>query len=121
MRRRVLRSPIGAPRSQASPEVGRRRPSSSFTDVVLPAPLGPRKPKISPRGTVIERLVRATVLPNLFERSTLWIAGVEAAAPIGAAAESVCASATTRGYNEPYFSWLAMVMTSDCLRVPTTP
>src|SRR5438477_13206590 len=100
MRLRVLRSPIVSPSSQASPEVGLSRPSNSFTDVVLPAPLGPRKPKISPRGTVIESPVSANVLPNRFDRSTVCIAGDEAATPLGMAAveiEDEAVSATHAG------------------------
>jgi len=43
--------------------------------VVLPAPFGPRNPNTSPRGTVIDSPARATVLPNLFDRLTVCIAG----------------------------------------------
>ena len=35
----------------ASPDVGKIRPRSSLSVVVLPAPLGPSSPKISPRRT----------------------------------------------------------------------
>src|SRR2546422_1894599 len=83
MRRRVRRSPTGLPSSQPSPDDGLRRPSSSFTAVVLPAPLGPRKPNTSPRGTVIDRPARATVCPNLLVSSTVFTAGVAAAPPPG--------------------------------------
>src|SRR6202165_6121089 len=86
MRRRVPRSPIGSPSSHASPDVGLRRPSSILTEVVLPAPLGPRNPKISPRGTVIDKPESATVPPNRLVRSTVWMAGAAAAPPVGAAA-----------------------------------
>src|SRR6266581_8915550 len=95
MRRLVLRSPIGSPSSQASPALGLSSPSRSLTEVVLPAPLGPRKPKISPRGTVIDRPASATVLPNRFDRSTVWMAGAEAATPTGAAAVIVGAASAT--------------------------
>ena len=37
------------------PAVGWRKPSSSRMVVLLPAPLGPRKPKISPSPTSIVR------------------------------------------------------------------
>ena len=40
------------PRMRAVPAVGKTRPISIFKVVVLPAPLGPRKPKISPSSTV---------------------------------------------------------------------
>src|SRR2546425_13270481 len=81
MRRRVRRSPTGLPSSQPSPDDGLRSPSSSFTAVVLPAPLGPRNPNTSPRGTVIDRPARATVRPNLLVSSTVFTAGVAAAPP----------------------------------------
>src|SRR5215472_3536127 len=77
-------SPMGWPSTQPSPPVGARRPSSSFTAVVLPAPLGPRKPNTSPRGTVMVRPARATVRPKCFDSSTQWMAG-EAAAVTAAA------------------------------------
>src|ERR1700686_5739523 len=101
MRRRVSRSPIGRPSSQASPALGFRRPSSSLTDVVLPAPFGPRNPNTSPRGTVIDRPASATVRPNLFDRLIVWIAGDPAAAAPGRTAPSVFVftSAHTAGYN----------------------
>src|SRR5207237_8519104 len=76
--RRPARSTSGAPRSQHSPEVGAIRPSSSFTAVVLPAPLGPRTPKTSLGGTVIVRPASAVVWPKRFASSTVWIAGVMA-------------------------------------------
>src|SRR2546430_16416223 len=81
MRLRVRRSPTGLPSSQPSPDDGLRRPSSSFTAVVLPAPLGPRKPNTSPRGTVIDRPARATVCPNLLVSSTVFTAGGPGAPP----------------------------------------
>src|SRR2546430_14941291 len=81
MRLRVRRSPTGLPSSQPSPDDGLRRPSSSFTAVVLPAPLGPRNPNTSPRGTVIERPARATVCPNLLVSSTVFTAGGAAGPP----------------------------------------
>src|SRR5579859_4496022 len=100
IRRRVPRSPIRCPRTQASPEVGASRPSSSFTAVVLPAPFGPRKPKISPRGTVIESPASATVPLKRLVSSTVWIAGEvdEATAPGGAAASFSATPATRAGY-----------------------
>src|SRR5829696_336538 len=45
-------APGGRPRTVAPPPVGRTRPSSMRSVVVLPAPLGPRKPYTSPRRTV---------------------------------------------------------------------
>ena len=45
---RRRRSPTGRPRISARPAVGKISCISSFSVVVLPAPLGPRKPKTSP-------------------------------------------------------------------------
>src|SRR5712692_1701102 len=84
MRRRVARSPIGEPSTQASPPLGGISPSISFTAVVLPAPLGPRKPKTSPGGTVMVRPASATLSPKRLDSSTQWMAG-EAAAAVAAA------------------------------------
>src|SRR5688500_15779257 len=52
------------PLTIAVPDVGRRRPQSMRMVVDLPAPLLPRKPKISPRRTSNERLFTATNAPN---------------------------------------------------------
>jgi hypothetical protein len=54
MRRRTATSPSGRPRISASPLVGKTSCISSFSVVVLPAPLGPRKPKTSPGATSID-------------------------------------------------------------------
>src|SRR5215467_343701 len=106
MRRRVPRLPADWPSTHASPDVGDRSPSSSLTAVVLPAPLGPRKPKISPRGTVIDRPASARVdEPKRLVSSTVWIAGDEAATPpTGAAASFSATPATTAGYTGSYLS-----------------
>src|SRR5579884_1539153 len=53
-------SPIGLPSTVAEPEVGKMSPSSILIVVVLPAPLRPRKPKISPSSTSRLRLLTAT-------------------------------------------------------------
>ena len=63
MRARVARSPSGAPRTVPPPAVGRVSPSSSLTAVVLPAPLGPRKPNTSPASTRMSSDSSATVRP----------------------------------------------------------
>src|ERR1700686_5861573 len=90
---------MGRPSKDAWPEGGLRRPSSSLTEVVLPAPLGPRNPKTAPRGPDIERPASATVCPNRLERLTVWMAGEPAAAPGGAAAVCSITSVTSAGYN----------------------
>ena len=52
MRRRTDTSPTGRPRMRADPRVGKISCISSFSVVLLPAPLGPRKPKTSPASTL---------------------------------------------------------------------
>src|ERR1051326_7893440 len=81
MRRRAFRSPSGRPSSEPLPELGLRSPRRSFTAVVLPAPLGPRTPTPSPRGTDIVSPARATFLPKRLVSSTVLTASVPAAAP----------------------------------------
>ena len=54
-------SPGGRPKTRAWPAVGRARPSSILTVVVLPAPLGPRKPNTSPGATARVNPSTATV------------------------------------------------------------
>ncbi len=51
------------PSTTALPEVGRRPADSIETVVVLPAPLGPRNPKISPRFTWKETPSTARTVP----------------------------------------------------------
>src|SRR5690242_6491985 len=62
------------PPTSAVPEVGRSRPQSIRMVVDLPAPLLPRKPKISPRRTSNERWSTATKLPKRRVRSRTSIA-----------------------------------------------
>ena len=52
-----------SPSTSARPRSGRSRSRSSRIVVVLPAPFGPRKPKISPRGTVRSRSTTPGVAP----------------------------------------------------------
>src|SRR5262249_56949657 len=52
------------PATDARPRVGGRRPQSILMVVVLPAPLGPRNRKISPRSTCNDRSTRASTSPN---------------------------------------------------------
>jgi hypothetical protein len=53
----------GCPSTSASPEVGRRSPSSARSVDVLPAPLGPRKPVMRPGAIAKLRPSTATVEP----------------------------------------------------------
>ena len=46
---------MSSPSTDALPALGCRKPSRSRIVVDLPAPFGPRKPKISPSRTSIER------------------------------------------------------------------
>src|SRR5258707_654712 len=54
------------PKITARPAVGRIRPRSMRKVVVLPEPLGPRKPKTSPRMTCRCRSLTAISLPKAF-------------------------------------------------------
>src|SRR4030081_3836670 len=62
---------------RAWPLVGRTRPSSTLTVVVLPAPFGPRKPKTSPGSTVRVRSCRATFRPYALWRLVISTAGAD--------------------------------------------
>jgi len=61
------------PSTNAWPEVGSMRQQSIRMVVVLPAPLGPRKPNTSPSFMVMERSSTATVLSNFRVSSTVSI------------------------------------------------
>src|SRR5438874_7782799 len=62
-----------------SPAVGRSRPVSILIVVLLPAPLGPRKPKKRPRGTSKETSSTATFLRKALVRWRTTMAGPGAA------------------------------------------
>src|SRR5262249_27692452 len=53
-------------RISASPLVGNTSPNSILTEVLLPAPFGPKSPKTSPRRTSRVRLRTATLPPKVF-------------------------------------------------------
>ena len=55
---------MGAPNAVIVPAVGRMRPMSMRSTVVLPAPLGPSSPSTMPRSTVNDT-VRTAVNPPL--------------------------------------------------------
>jgi hypothetical protein len=57
------RSTTSKPLTRAAPEVGRTSVHSMLIVVLLPAPLGPRKPKTSPRPTVNDTLRTASTSP----------------------------------------------------------
>src|SRR5262245_37526694 len=71
--RRSVRT--SCPATDPAPEVGSSSPISILIVVVLPARLGPRRPKISPRAT--EKLTRSTATksPNARLSSCTSIAG----------------------------------------------
>jgi hypothetical protein len=54
MGRRASEIRESRPKMWQCPEVGCTAESSIFTNVVFPAPLGPRNPNVVPRGTWIE-------------------------------------------------------------------
>src|SRR5882724_7633519 len=66
MRWRAMGSRTSTPKRNAEPLVGFTKPSNTFMVVVLPAPLGPRKPKTSPAWTLRFRSLTASFLPGAF-------------------------------------------------------
>ena len=71
-----------APPTTAVPEVGFRRPQSMRMVVDLPAPLLPRKPKISPWCTSNDTWSTATNLPNRRVRLLTTIASIGATSKV---------------------------------------
>src|ERR1700682_301184 len=59
------------PLTDALPEVGSRNPHRMRMVVDLPAPLGPRKPKISPRRTARLTWSTAVNVPKRFTKSRI--------------------------------------------------
>src|SRR5437764_1659090 len=91
--RRRISTPLsgvsGMPATIAVPDVGAISVARVRTVVVLPAPFGPRNPKISPWPTLNDRSSKARRAPNRFERWSTTSAG--------GASESVPAAATDAG------------------------
>ena len=56
--------PMAAPRKRISPDVSGSAPEMSAKVVLLPAPLGPMSPRISPLTISNERSLTATSPPN---------------------------------------------------------
>src|SRR5580704_678166 len=71
------------PPTDALPEVGGSSPHKIRIVVDLPAPFGPRNPKISPRVTSSETLSTATKSPNFLVRFSIWTAGPEELGSMG--------------------------------------
>jgi len=61
------------PKTEIAPLSGRSNPVTMRSVVVLPAPLGPRKPSTSPRSTVNETPSTARLAPNVFTRFSILI------------------------------------------------
>ena len=74
MRARAPRVPSGAPSTVPAPPLGSIRPRSILSDVVLPAPFGPRKPNTSPRRIASDRSATATVRSNRLRSDSVSIA-----------------------------------------------
>src|SRR3989442_10171556 len=60
------RPPISAPRKPTEPAFGLSAPAMRLKTVLLPEPLGPMRPRISPSATSNETLLTAVKPPNLF-------------------------------------------------------
>src|ERR1039458_4625909 len=64
------------PSTRTEPDVGFKSVASTLIVVVLPAPFGPMKPKISPRGMVSDRLRTATCLPKTTHKPWMSTTGM---------------------------------------------
>src|SRR2546427_1080338 len=60
------RPPISAPRKRTEPALGLSAPAMRLNTVLLPEPLGPIRPRISPSATSNETLLTAVKPPKLF-------------------------------------------------------
>src|SRR5262249_3978593 len=76
LRRTASRSAVTSwPAAHAGPEVGRASVHSILIVVDLPAPLGPRKPNVSPTGTSKSMPRTALISPKFLVRPATVIAG----------------------------------------------
>ena len=82
---------------QAVPEVGANIPVSIFTVVDLPAPFGPRNPKISPGCTSRDRPSTALLSPNTRVRFSVLIIGSPTSCSLS---DGACMDANGRGSSE---------------------
>ena len=92
----------GMPATRAVPEVGAISVPRVRTVVVLPAPLGPRKPKTSPGAIVKETSSKAVRSPNRLVRwsTTSAAPSGEGSPALGSAGGATCAGAVaTEGVN----------------------
>src|SRR3979409_1900507 len=74
---------ISRPRKRTSPAVGRSRPVTTLTSVVLPAPFGPTIETNSPSLTWKETLLSALNAPKVFETLIVSNRGALSAAQAG--------------------------------------
>src|ERR1700709_2699462 len=74
---------ISRPKKRTSPAVGRSRPVTTLTSVVLPAPFGPTIETNSPSLTWKETLSSALNTPKIFETLTVSNSGAVTAARAG--------------------------------------
>src|SRR5262245_16020741 len=104
----------GRPKISTRPESGLIKSRMVRMSVVLPAPLGPSKPKISPRWTSSDTRSSASVLSNRFDTSStrtagtsntaavyatvdIWLDMVDAGDTVGGAEEGFMTCTTVRG------------------------
>src|SRR5713226_212286 len=74
---------MSLPRKRTSPAVGRNRPVTTLTSVVLPAPFGPTTETNSPSSIWKETLLSALKAPKLFETLMASNKGVSLATRAG--------------------------------------
>src|SRR5699024_8708942 len=104
-----LRSRTGSsPRTRTSPAVGVRSPAMHSTAVVLPAPLGPRTPRISPSSTVTSTPSTAVFPAYLLTSPSTSMTGI--VPPFVAVGVSLSAPTLRRGCPAPR---VPEVMTCD--------
>src|SRR5438876_12149838 len=80
---------MSSPAKTTDPLVGEWKPLRRLKQVVLPAPLGPISPTISPVSTVRLRLLTAASPPQRFERSRASSSGMCQATGLGVGADAV--------------------------------
>src|ERR1700733_4922098 len=74
---------ISRPRKRTAPVLGRSRPVTTLTSVVLPAPLGPTIETNSPSWTRSETLLRALNAPKVLQTLTVSNSGAGSAKDAG--------------------------------------
>src|SRR5512142_592700 len=89
--------PRSRPRTRARPEVGASRPVSILMVVLLPAPLGPRKPKNAPEGTESVRSATAGFPSKTRVRPSVSIASIHPPVTRGGASGKAARPPSVRG------------------------